>query len=76
MAMKHTMKKAIFFTIDALLASGIIIIAVLLVANFYSAEQQQVNINYASQDLVRVFSTMEVGEVNNDYAKSLSHRGK
>src|SRR3989338_6593511 len=69
------MKKAIFFTIDSLLASGIIIISVLLVANFYSAEQQQVNVNYASQDLVRVFSTMEVGEVDNDYAKSLIASG-
>ena len=70
------MKKAIFFTIDSLLASGIIIISVLLVANFYSAEQQQININYASQDLVRIFSTMNVGEVNNDYAKSLIASGE
>src|SRR3989344_9425967 len=70
------MKKAVFFTIDSLLASGIIIISVLLVANFYSAEQQQININYASQDLVRIFSTMNVGEVNNDYAKSLIASGE
>ncbi|MBI2659505.1 hypothetical protein HYX05_05400, partial [Candidatus Woesearchaeota archaeon] len=69
------MKKAIFFTIDALLASGIIIISVLLAANFYSAEQQQVNVNYASQDLIRVFSAMEVGEVSNDYVKSLIASG-
>lgn len=70
------MKKAIFFTIDALLASGIIIIAVLLVANYYSVEQQKVNVNYASQDLVRVFSTMTVGEVNNEYVKSLIASGE
>ncbi|MBI2651935.1 VWA domain-containing protein [Candidatus Woesearchaeota archaeon] len=70
------MKKAIFFTIDALLASGIIIIAVLLVANYYSVEQQKVNVNYASQDLVRVFSTMTVGEVNNEYVKGLIASGE
>jgi len=70
------MKKAVFFTIDALLASGIIIVAVLLVANFYSEEQQTINVNYASQDLVRVFSTMTVDEVNNDYAKALISNGE
>ena len=68
-------KRGIFFTIDSLLASGIIIIAVLLVSNFYSVEQQRVNINYASQDLVRVFSTMTVGDVNNNYIKTLISNG-
>ena len=65
------MKKAVFFTIDSILASGIIIIVVLLAANFYSVEQQKVNVNYASQDLVKVFSAIKVGEVDNDYVKSL-----
>lgn len=71
-----TMKRAIFFTIDALLASGIIILVILLVSNFYLAEHQEANINYASQDLVRVFSSMTVGEVNNDYVKSLIASGE
>ena len=65
------MKKAVFFTIDSLLASGIIIIAILLVSEFYSSEQQKSNVNYASQDLVRVFSTMTVGEVDNEYVRTL-----
>lgn len=69
------MKKAVFFTIDSLLASGIVILAILLVSNFYSVEKQRAGVNYASQDLVRVFSTMTVGEVNNDYAKFLIANG-
>ena len=69
------MKKGLFFTIDSLLASGIIIIAILLVSNFYSKETQTVNVNYASQDLVRVFSAMTVGEADNDYVKSLISNG-
>lgn len=64
-------RKAVFFTIDSLLASGIVIIAVILVSNFYAVERQKANIDYASQDLVRVFSTMTVGQVNNAYVKSL-----
>ncbi len=69
-------KKGIFFTIDSLLASGIIIVAILLVSNFYFSEHQKVNVNYASQDLVRVFSIMKVKEVDNDYVKSLIASGK
>lgn len=68
-------KNAVFFTIDSLLASGIIIVAILLVATFYSANQQPVNINYASQDMVRVFSTLTVGDANNDYVQSLIASG-
>ena len=50
-------KKGVFFTIDALLAAGIVVVAILLVSNFYSVEPQRVNVNYASQDLTGVFST-------------------
>lgn len=69
------MKKAVFFTLDSLLASGIIIISVLLISNFYSVEQKKVSVNYASQDLVRVFSSLMVGEVDNDYVKTLISNG-
>ena len=72
----HTMKKAIFFTIDSLLASGIVIIAILLVSSFYSAESESTNINYASRDLVRVFSAMSIGETDNGYVKSLISSGE
>ena len=68
-------KKAVFFTIDSLLASGIIITAILLLGNFYYAEHQKANVNYASGDLVRVFSTMPVGESNNEYVKNLISSG-
>ena len=70
------MKKAIFFTIDSLLASGIIIVSILLVSNFYISEHNEVNVNYASQDLVRVFSSLTIGEVRNDYAKNLIASGQ
>ena len=68
-------KKAVFFTIDGLLASGIIITAIILVSNFYVSEHNDANVNYASQDLVRVFSFLTVGDVNNGYVKSLIASG-
>jgi len=71
----RTKKKGVFFTIDALLASGILVLAVILVANFYFVEQRTINVQYASQDLVRVFSAMTVGQVDNDYVKALISNG-
>jgi len=70
------MKKAIFFTIDSLLASGIIVIAIILVANFYLVEQQKVNVKFSSQDLVRVFSSTRIVEINNEYVKNLTASGE
>ena len=69
-------KKGIFFTIDSLLASGIVILAILLVSTFYINEHKKVNVGYASQDLVRVFSTLKIGEVDNEYVKSLIESGE
>ncbi len=69
-------KKGIFFTIDSLLASGIVILTVLLVSTFYINEHKKVNVSYASQDLVRVFSTLKIGEVDNEYVASLISSGE
>ena len=76
MAMRAEMKNAQFFTIDSLLAAGIVITAILLISNFYSVEQQRTNINYASQDLVRVFSTITIADSSNAYVKSLIASGQ
>ncbi|HLG24184.1 MAG TPA: hypothetical protein VI564_04630 [Candidatus Nanoarchaeia archaeon] len=69
-------KKGIFFTIDGLLASAIIITVILLSSSFYIARQKSVNVNYAAQDLVRVFSELKVGEVDNSYVESLVESGQ
>jgi len=69
------MKKGIFFTIDSIIASSILLLVILLTANFYTTEHQSTNINYASQDLVRVFSTLKVMELDNDYVESLLNNG-
>src|SRR3989344_2493582 len=69
------MKKGVFFTIDALLASGIIIISIVLISKFYYSEQQTTNINYASKDIVNVLSSMTVDGANNEYVKNLTASG-
>src|SRR3989344_5496265 len=68
--------KGMFFTIDSLLASGIIIVSILLISNFYISQPDKVNVNYAAHDMVRAFSSMKVGEAKNDYVKSLIDSGE
>lgn len=72
----YTMKKSIFFTIDGLIASGIIIISILLISNFYIKEVEEENVGYASQDIVKVFSSLKVGDSGNEYVKSLISSGE
>ena len=68
-------KRGVFFTLDSLLASGIVIVAVLLMSQFYIVEQQKVNVNYASQDLIKVFSSLTMQESSNAYVKNLTSSG-
>src|SRR3989344_1512861 len=69
------MKKAVFFTIDSLLASGIVIVSILLIANFYVVGDESTNVNYASRDLARVLSVMTVEEIDNAYVENLTAFG-
>lgn len=60
-------KKGVFFTIDSILAAGIIFAVILFASSVYVKEQPSFHLNYLSQDLVRTLSTLTVEEVNNEY---------
>ena len=70
------LKTSIFFSMDSLLASSILLVAVLLVSNFYIFEQRESNVLYTSQDFVKVLSTIKVKDMDNDYVKSMIASGK
>lgn len=61
------MKKGIYFTIDSILAGGIILVVIVLASSFYINERPSFHLNYLSQDLVRTLSTLTVEEINNEY---------
>ena len=69
------MKNGIFFTIDSLIAAGIVILAILIVPQFYSSSKEKSNADYVSQDLVNVFSTLTVGKIDNKYVHNLISDG-
>lgn len=64
---KPMKKLGVFFTIDSILAAGIIFIIIILTSSFYLKEQPRFNINYLSQDIIRTLSTLNVVEINNEY---------
>ncbi|MFH0867870.1 MAG: hypothetical protein V1831_01025 [Candidatus Woesearchaeota archaeon] len=61
------MKKGVFFTIDSILAGGIIMVVIILVSSSYVKDQPTFQLNYMSQDLTRTLSTLTVREINNVY---------
>ena len=61
------MKKGMFFTIDSMVAAGIILAVILFASSFYLEEQPNFYLNYLSQDLTRILSTLTVEEIDNEY---------
>lgn len=61
------MKKGVFFTIDSILAGGIIVAVIMLVSSSYVKDQPTFHLNYMSQDLTRTLSTLTVQEIGNEY---------
>lgn len=65
------MKKGIFFTIDAILGTSILILTIVLASSYYISETKTGASDYLSSDLVRTFSSLKVGEIDNEYVQTL-----
>lgn len=74
--MINKQKKAIFFSIDALFASIIIISAiVMLIDTSYIQKYEEKDMSYATIDLINSFSNIKINEINNTYVKDLIANG-
>ncbi len=68
-------RKAIFFTLDALIASGILLIGLVLISSTHINRQPTVHLSYLSSDLIGTLSELKVGEIENDYVEQLIASG-
>ncbi|MBW2972439.1 hypothetical protein KY359_05370 [Candidatus Woesearchaeota archaeon] len=68
-------KRALFFTIDALIAALIMIAGLLMMTSSYVSEQPKTMINTLSQDLLNILSELQVWEVNNSFIQELYENG-
>ena len=65
------MRKGVFFTIDSILAAGIILAVIIFTSQIYVKEVPSFHLNYLSQDLIRTLSAITVKEMDNGYLNSL-----
>jgi len=65
-------KRGIFFSIDALIALGVIILGTLFIYPLVSTPGQE---SFVQGDIISVLSTLKVGEINNSYVQSLISQG-
>ena len=66
------LKKGVFFTIDSILAAGIILLTIIFASSSYLREQPSFHLNYLSQDLIKTLSGLTVEEIDNEYLNSLN----
>lgn len=72
---KSRMKKGAYFTIDALLGAGIMLVALVLISSSYISETAPPSNNFAADDLLMALSNLKVSEANSSYVKSLISSG-
>ncbi len=65
-------KRGVFFSIDALIAIGILFIIILIAYPIVKISQQETEIHY---DVIKAFSSIKVGDTNNSYLKNLIASG-
>ena len=70
------LKKGIYFTIDSIIAGGIILIVIILASSFYLSERPSIHLSYLSQDLIKILTTITVEEIDNEYINSLISSGE
>ena len=65
-------KKGVFFSIDAMIALGIILMSVLIIYPVLNSTTKE---SYVQSDLILVLSDLTIGEMNNSYATTLINSG-
>ncbi len=72
---KTISRRALFFTIDALIAALIMIAGLLLITSSYTSEQPRTTINHLSHDFMNVLGELQVHEMNNTFIQALVDNG-
>ena len=68
-------KRGVFFTIDAILAAGILIAIIVLISRTYVSEPNTAQVSFISQDAIRVFTNMDVDGLDNELVEMMIDEG-
>ncbi|MFH1331787.1 MAG: hypothetical protein ABIH63_00700 [archaeon] len=69
------LKKGYYFSFDALIAVSLIIAMLIIMPTLYVARPEKEHLNTYSEDIVKIFSTVKVKEIDNDYLTELINNG-
>jgi hypothetical protein len=69
-------KKALLFTIDALIATIIIVSTMLIFSTLYIEEERSTHVSLLSNDMLEIFSEVKVTEIDNAYVDYLISQGE
>ena len=72
---KRIYKKAYFFTIDAIIALGIIILSLALASFHYQSKAQTPNMNLLAEDIITTFAFLNINDTTNSYVAELIANG-
>lgn len=67
--------RGVFFTIDAILATSIILIVIILASSYYITETKTETMDHLSHDLLRVLTNLKVDEIDNNFTQTLIAEG-
>ncbi len=73
MAIKIKYRKAVFFSLDALIALSIILLIILIAYPIIKITRQETEVHY---DVIKTLSSLKIGEIDNAYVKSLILAGE
>lgn len=72
---KKKKRSGIFFSIDAIIAASIIILAVTLSLSVHRSDRPLLSVNHLADDLVMSLAELKVNQINNSYVASLINEG-
>ncbi len=68
-------KKAFLFSVDAIIATIILVSTILIFSNLLIEEKQVTHLEFLSSDMLNIMSELKIHEVNNSYVKTLISQG-
>ncbi|MBW2977947.1 hypothetical protein KY331_03820 [Candidatus Woesearchaeota archaeon] len=72
---KRMSRKAYFFTLDAIIALGIIAASLALASFYYQSKEKTTTINLLADDLTTTFAFLSINKTNNSYVEDLIANG-
>jgi hypothetical protein len=73
---KKRMSRGYFFTLDAFIAAGVILVGILIVLSFNPGTPETAQLSIFAYDVIETFTNTKVSEYDNNYVRQLLQSGE